>query len=162
MKLVYWANVEGRLFWTRGMLYYHNVDFEDENINAPAEGRNGWNEQQELEKKGFIKPDLPYLEDGDVKLVESFAIAKYVARKIKCYAENEKDLQVQEQIEALLNAYLERIISLRWGPEGEGLDAEREDFKKTIDKKLKPVENLIAKNGGKWICGEKLTEWVPH
>merc|ERR1711912_43923 len=82
------------------MLYYHNVDFEDD-ILTPPEGRVRWGkEKQELEKRGFIKPDLPYFEDGDVKLVESFAIGKYVARKIKCHAENEKDLQIQEQIES--------------------------------------------------------------
>lgn len=141
------------------MFHYYNVKFEDCILATPEDIQRFNQGKPEMESNGFIKGDLPYFEDGDVKLVESFAIGKYVGRKLKCFAENEKDLQVQEQIESLLNAFLERIISLRWGPEGEALEIEKKTFIQTIEKKLKPVENLIGKNGGDWICGTKLT-WV--
>ena len=94
-----------------------------------------------------------------MKLVESFAIGKYVGRKTGCIAKKEKEIQIQEQTESLLNAFLERIIALRWGPETPELEEERTDFKRNIADKLKPVETLIARNGNSWICGEKLV-WV--
>merc|ERR1712066_9909 len=59
----------------------------------------------------------------------------------------------------ILNAFMERVVNLRWGPEGEGLDKTRELFKQRICDKLAPIEKLINQHGGKWICGEKLT-WV--
>ena len=53
MKLVYYG-IPGRVFWTRGMLHYYNVEFEDKIVKGDA------NEvQQNMENNGFIKQDLP-------------------------------------------------------------------------------------------------------
>ena len=75
MKLYYYA-VPGRIFWTKGMLYYHDVEFE----HVVIKDGNEWGElQATMNSSGkFIKADNPYLIDGDVHLVESLAIAKYV------------------------------------------------------------------------------------
>merc|ERR1711879_744731 len=110
-------------------------------------------------KAGFLTADIPYLEDGDVKMVESLAITKYVARKLKCTATSEQDMLTQDQAESVVNCFVERIVELRWMPETEETKQEQEDFKKSIYKKLEPMQQLIKKNGDRWICGAKLT-WV--
>lgn len=146
------------------MLHYHNVDFEFVPIKLPmVEGSPGkdWETiQEDMKKSGnYIKEDTPFLEDGDVYLVESTAIAKYCARKTGCIAKTEKELQSQDQAEGILSSFMERLANLRWGPEGEKMDEQREVFKQRMADKLSAIERLINKNGGRWICGETLT-WV--
>ena len=47
-----------------------------------AEARAKWAvDKAELPKKGFHFPNLPYMIDGDVKIVQSLAILKHIARK---------------------------------------------------------------------------------
>ena len=81
--LGYWKT-RGRANGIRTMLNFCAVDFEDymyEVGAAPIHSKDSWfTVKQSI---GLDFPNLPYLIDGDLKLTESLAIYKYVARKYR-------------------------------------------------------------------------------
>ncbi|KAF7492544.1 hypothetical protein SSS_10122 [Sarcoptes scabiei] len=89
--LGYW-NIRGLAQPIRMMLSYAGVDFVDKRYNygpAPDFDRSEWlNEKFNL---GLDFPNLPYYIDGDVKLTQSLAILRYLARKHKLDGHNEQE-----------------------------------------------------------------------
>ena len=66
------------------MFAYCNVDFEDKMYevgDGPDFDRSSWLDVKQT--LGFEYPNLPYLIDGKVKLTETVAIMKYIAKKYK-------------------------------------------------------------------------------
>ena len=75
-KLGYWAT-RGRGQVLRLLLAYSGLDWEEKTYKDPSQ----WFGAGDKAKLGFDFPNLPYLINGDFKLTESIAIAKYIIRK---------------------------------------------------------------------------------
>jgi len=61
----------------RLLLAYSGLDWEEKTYKDPSQ----WFGAGDKAKLGFDFPNLPYLINGDFKLTESIAIAKYIIRK---------------------------------------------------------------------------------
>ncbi len=81
-RLGYWS-LRGRAQPIRLLLSYTKTDFEDFQYSGPEK----WFGPSDKNGLGLDFPNLPYLIHGDVKLTETNAILKYVAKKY-----GEKDL----------------------------------------------------------------------
>jgi glutathione S-transferase len=98
IKLGYWAT-RGRGQIPRLLLAYSGLEWE----NVAYVGAEKWFGAGDKTKLGLDFPNLPYLIDGDFKMTESGAIARYI-----CKRSNKKDLlgkTVQDEgtIEMLLS-----------------------------------------------------------
>jgi glutathione S-transferase len=110
--LGYW-NIRGLAQPIRLLLAYSGTEYEDKRYNvgpAPDFDRSEWlNDKQNL---GLDFPNLPYYLDGDVKLTQSVAILRHIARKNKLDGKNEQEKLRVELVEQQLvdnNMALARI-----------------------------------------------------
>ena len=79
--LGYWS-IRGLAHQIRHMFAYLNVDFENKMYttgDAPDFDKSEW--ENEKNTLGLEYPNLPYLIDGEVRLTETVAIMRYVAKK---------------------------------------------------------------------------------
>ncbi|XP_031142610.1 glutathione S-transferase Mu 3-like isoform X2 [Sander lucioperca] len=81
MKLAYW-DIRGLAQPARLLLEYTGTKYEDKFYicgEAPDYDKSCWFDEKPT--LGMDFPNLPYLEDGDRKIVQSNAIMRYIARK---------------------------------------------------------------------------------
>ncbi|RXN08538.1 glutathione S-transferase Mu 3-like protein [Labeo rohita] len=100
MKLAYW-DIRGLAQPIRLLLEYTGTKYEEKFYScgeAPNYDRSCW--LNEKEKLGMDFPNLPYLEDGDTKVVQSNAIMRYIARKHNLCGETEEE---QTRVDILEN-----------------------------------------------------------
>lgn len=99
MKLGYWA-MRGRGQVLRLLLTYTGLDWEEVTYKEVSQ----WFGGGDKTKLGLEFPNLPYLINGEFKLTESNAIAKYIIRK-----SNKKDLLGKNAED---EARIEMVLSL--------------------------------------------------
>ncbi|RWS19273.1 glutathione S-transferase Mu 1-like protein, partial [Leptotrombidium deliense] len=151
--LGYW-DLRGICESIRYLLHFAEVEFEDKRYtfgSAPDYGCPEWkNDKFNL---GLDFPNLPYLFDGDVKLTQSLAILRYLARKYKLVGESEAEtmrLDVLEQ--ELLDLRLKLAKVVYSGPAYEKL---REEYLKILPEKLQLLSNYLGDK--KFVNGNKVT-----
>ncbi|KAL3185722.1 hypothetical protein MRX96_028625 [Rhipicephalus microplus] len=113
--LAYWAGIRGIVEPIRYMLEYAGVPYENKTyplLDKPTkeECKVAWLEDKAaLAGQGFGFPNLPYLVDGEVKMVQSLAIMRYLARKHGLAVPDSKPIEAArvEMLEAQIN-------DLRW------------------------------------------------
>ncbi|KAI3357374.1 hypothetical protein L3Q82_015806, partial [Scortum barcoo] len=91
MKLAYW-DTRGLAQPIRLLLEYTDTKYEDKFYvcgEAPNYDKSCWFDEKPKLKMDF--PNLPYLEDGDRKIVQSNAIMRYIARKHNLCGETEDE-----------------------------------------------------------------------
>lgn len=97
--LGYW-DIRGLAEPARAMLAYGGVDFEDKRYkcgDVPPYDRSVW-----LDVKftlGLDFPNLPYMMDGDIKITESWAIYRHIARKVGLMPKSTNDQAICEMLE---------------------------------------------------------------
>nr|ABL09318.1 allergen Ale o 8 [Aleuroglyphus ovatus] len=123
----------------RSLLAYAGVDFTDKRYSrADGKGQEWLNEKFNL---GFDFPNLPYLIDGNVKLTQTLAILRYLARKYKLDGANEAEknaIAVLEQQVTDLNVALFKTI---FDPNFETVKVE---YLKNLPDSLKQISNFIG------------------
>ncbi|RWS11965.1 glutathione S-transferase Mu 1-like protein [Dinothrombium tinctorium] len=151
--LGYW-DLRGIASPIRFLLNFADVDFEDKRYKygpAPDFDKNEWlNEKLSL---GLDFPNLPYYIDGDVKLTQSNAILRYLARKYKLGGETEEEfirLDLAEQQLFDLRLQLIRVVY-----DVAGYEKAREDYLKELPDKLQLLSNFLGDR--KFILGDKIT-----
>jgi len=136
----------------RYLLEYVGDKYEYKNWSDVPEP--GWfGEKQNL---GLEFPNLPYLIDGNTKLTQSYAILKYLGRKHKLDATDEKGRQELDQLEGVLGD-----LRVRWGMFCYMAADFEADKKKLHDESFTPVlkqldQHLADKT---YLVGDKLT-WL--
>jgi len=121
------------------MLEYLGVDY----VMDYVTDREGW-----LEEKynlGMDFPNLPVYTDGNVKMSQSLAIMKFIARKYqhgKLYPEGEEDLRRAEAAEGFLIDLRVAWGRLCYNPDFEKL---KDGFEREIPGKFRPLEQVLAK-----------------
>lgn len=151
--LAYW-DVRGFAQAIRNLLVYKGVEFEDKRYphGPPPEYSCGEWLRQKFEL-GLKFPNLPYYMDGDVKITQSLAILRYLARKYDLNARNDLEateldvLEQQAQDLCLILAY-EAVPMPRYK---QGLKS----YAENVGDKLEPWAKHLA--GLKWVLGERLT-----
>ncbi|KAL1442435.1 hypothetical protein MTO96_046422 [Rhipicephalus appendiculatus] len=158
--LAYWAGIRGIVEPIRYMLEYAGVPYENKTypiLDKPTkeECKAAWLEDKAaLAKQGFGFPNLPYLVDGEVKMVQSLAIMRYLARKHGLAVPDSKPAEAAriDMLEAQVN-------DLRWNLIYYCFD----DYFATVMRNFADalpghVESLSRSLGDrKWLAGDQLT-----
>lgn len=105
--LGYWK-IRGLAQYIRHLISYTGIQFEEVLYDNPDK----WF-KEDKEKLGFDFPNLPYLIDGDFKLTESAAIAKYVINKSGKTELLGKSLHDQGTLENLIGVLNDGLKELR-------------------------------------------------
>lgn len=150
--LGYWK-IRGLAQPIRLLLTYAGEDFENvmyEQGDAPDYSRESW--MSVKQSMGLDFPNLPYYMDGDVKITQSNAILKHIARKHKLDGATEKEKAVVDMMLDQAMDLRNGIVRLCYNKDYESLKG---DYFKNIPTALalfeKKLENSL------WFAGDKIT-----
>jgi len=135
------------------MLAYAGEEYEDklyEVGDGPEFNRDAWlNEKASLE---LDFPNLPFYIDGDVKLTQSNAIYRHIARKHKLYGADNKEAAIIDMLADQIMDLRNDFVRLCYNPNYKNL---RKSYDEALPKKLQPFEDFLAKK--KFLVGDKVT-----
>ena len=148
-KLGYWA-IYGAAQPSRYLLEYLGADYEEERYTP--ETAKVWFEEHKA-NLGLDFPNLPYYLDGDVKITESMAILRHIARKNKPDLLG-KDLAEKAKFENLFFLFANWKTDLA----GHCYKDNHEELKpKLLEAANKKLEQLDKVVGAAWLVGEQFT-----
>jgi len=144
--LGYW-NIRGLAQPIRLLLAYSGTEYEDKRYDDP----NTW---FDTDKKtlGLDFPNLPYYIDGDLKLTQSLAIIRHIARQTKLDGQSEEEqlrVGLVEQQLVDLNTAFTRIC---YDPNFETLKV---DYLKNLPNNLELLSNFLGERP--FLAGESVT-----
>ncbi|KAL4226000.1 Glutathione S-transferase Mu 3 [Mactra antiquata] len=153
-ELGYWK-IRGLAAPIRLLLTYAGKEFKDTQYecgDAPDYNRDAWNSVKPKYGEFLDFPNLPYYIDGDVKITQSNAILKHIARKYQLDGETEKE-------KALVDMLLDQAMDLRNGIVRLCYNPDYENLKVAYFESLPPNLALYEKRLSKstWFAGEKVT-----
>jgi len=136
VTLKYW-DLRGLMESQRLMLEYLGVDY----VMDYVTDREKW--FAEKYNLGVDFPNLPLYTDGDVKMSQSLAIMKFIARKYdrKLYPDGEEQLRWAETAEGFLVDLRIQWSRLCYNPDFEKL---KNDFEREIPNKFRAMEQVLA------------------
>lgn len=151
--LGYW-DIRGNTEPIRMILHYANSPFQDKRYqygSTPETLRSQWlNDKFNL---GLDFPNLPYFIDGELKLTQSTAILRHVARQHNLLGEN--DLQ-QARLEMLEQQAIDlRVALTSICYNVQQFDQLKPEFVRSIPERLKPWSTVLGEN--KYLAGDRLT-----
>ncbi|XP_050164891.1 glutathione S-transferase 2-like [Myiozetetes cayanensis] len=152
VTLGYW-DVRGLTHAIRLLLEYTETPYQERQYRlgpAPDFDTKDWT--NEKEKLGLDFPNLPYLIDGPVKLTQSNAILRYIARKHNLCGETEQEKQRVDVLENQLMDFRMGFIRLCYDPDFEKLKA---GYLEQLPKKLQEFSRFLGSRT--WFAGDKLT-----
>ncbi|XP_055354082.1 glutathione S-transferase-like [Paramacrobiotus metropolitanus] len=94
----YWE-IRGFVMPIRYLLEYVGQEYEFKSYNLNDQNEWRQNDKQNL---GLEFPNLPYFIDGDLKITQSNAIVRYLARKHGLIAKNDEDALEQDTIDGIV------------------------------------------------------------
>jgi len=97
---------------------------------------------------------VPRLTNGKVSLVQSNAIARYLARKFNLYGSNSTEHALVDQWIDTAEDIRSKIGRLLFGPPDEKIHAEYVPWAEAL---LGNIEKAVVRNGSKYIVGNQLT-----
>jgi len=156
--LGYW-NVRGLGAQLRYMLRYCGVDFEqelyDQVFDDAAEGYERWNRDEWFSvkfKKGLDFPNLPYFIDGDVRLTQSSAIARYICAKYKpdLAGSNPAEVGAAAMLEGKLSDLNSALDKIAFFPDGT-----RERLQEKMKEGLAPLHEYLGDK--QFLLGDHVT-----
>jgi glutathione S-transferase len=151
MILGYW-DIRGLAQPARLMLEHCGEQYEDKKYScgpAPNFDRSSWlNEKFTL---GLDFPNLPYLVDGDIKISQSNAVYRYIARKHNLCGTTEKEQALvdmcADQIMDMRNAAVRHFYAKN--------PPNKDDYAKNVQTTLKAFDTFLAEKP--WLCGQEIT-----
>ncbi|XP_018027524.1 glutathione S-transferase Mu 4-like [Hyalella azteca] len=152
--LGYWA-IRGLAQVPRYMLVFAEVEFEEKQYTwgtAPDFDRGEWTSVKD--NLGLEFPNLPYFIDGEVKMTESSAITKHLARRYNLLGSTEEEHIRVDMAEGIIADILCAVSTLCHDPE---FETKLVTFIENLDVSLLKLAKLIKNNS--FVIGEKLT-WV--
>ena len=140
----------------RLMLRHVGVDFIDKQYltgPAPAYERPEWNKDKI--SLGFDFPNVPYWIDGSLKLTESWAILKHIARMNKQFYPNHDDEELKcDMLQGVLEQFRYRFIDMCYSKNSEQFAILKQTFLDSLDNSLDKFEIFMKDN--KWLVGNSL------
>ncbi|XP_070574574.1 glutathione S-transferase Mu 1-like [Ptychodera flava] len=150
--IAYWK-IRGLAQPIRYLVEYAEIDYKEKLYEcgpAPDFSRECWlGEKYTL---GLPFPNLPYIIDGDVKLTQSNAILRYLARKANLLGTSDKEVirvdLMAEQSMDLRNYMVDHFYNPKW-------EEMKENFLKTVAGLLKDFSDFLGQNP--WFAGQNIT-----
>merc|ERR1712168_58553 len=154
-ELGYW-DIRGLGQPIRFLLEYTGTEFTDTLFSVKGEAPN-WDTSHWMDvkfTKGLDFPNLPYYIDGDVKLTQSHAILRYIARKNNLCGQNEKESYRCDLMSAMCMDFFTGWFKLCYGVNGPWEEA-KAAYLADLPAKLKPFEDFLGDNP--WFAGKNIT-----
>ncbi|XP_078402473.1 glutathione S-transferase Mu 1-like [Cetorhinus maximus] len=152
MTLGYW-DIRGLAQPIRLLLEYTGTEYEEKFYScgeAPNYDKSCWFDVKP--KLGLDFPNLPYLLDGDVKITQSNAIMRYIARKHKLAGETDDEKVRVDMLENQAMDFRMGLVRIAYNPDFENLKA---DYLKGLPNLLKQFSDFLGKKP--WFAGDKIT-----
>jgi len=149
--LGYW-DIRGLAEPIRLMLEHAGQSYDQEKYlagPAPTYDRSQWLDKKE--KMGLDFPNLPYYMDGDVKMTESWAIMRHVARKNNLLPDD-NSAHLCDQAQGVISDFRMSFVMMCYR---DGFAENKKNFFAALPAKLTRFDDYLGKN--KWMSGEKLT-----
>ncbi|XP_069545064.1 glutathione S-transferase Mu 3-like [Brachyistius frenatus] len=151
MKLAYW-DIRGLAQPARLLLEYTGTKYENKFYvcgEAPNYDKSCWFDEKD--KLGLAFPNLPYLEDGDRKIVQSNAIMRYIAHKHNLCGETEDERVRVDIMENQAMDFRNGFVRLCYSD----FDKLKPEYLKTLAGSLKQLSSFLGDR--KWFAGDKIT-----
>ncbi|KAL7636035.1 UNVERIFIED_CONTAM: hypothetical protein RMT77_013853 [Armadillidium vulgare] len=150
--LGYW-NVRGLGHYIRFILEYTGEDYVEKIYGfgpAPEYSKSNWRNEQF--DHGLDFPNLPYYIDGDVKLTQSVAILKHIARKHNLLPKTDAEISKADMLEYEAMDLKMGFIRLTLGQDYE---EKKNDFiEQIMEPKLTCLSKWLGNND--WFLGSKI------
>ena len=152
--LCYW-DIRGLAQPIRLLLTYVGTDFEDKLLScgpAPDFDKSCWFDNKF--SHGLDFPNLPYYIDGDVKVTQSNAILRFIARKYnkELLGKNETEMALADMMAEESMDFRNGWVSLCYHPD---FDNRKTAYLENLDKKLAQFSAFLGKKS--WYAGETIT-----
>ncbi|CAN9516199.1 unnamed protein product [Ophioblennius macclurei] len=151
MILAYW-DIRGLAQPIRLLLEYTGSNYEEKFFfcgDAPDYDKTTWFEEKP--KLGMDFPNLPYLVDGDRKLVQSNAIMRYIARKHNMCGETEDEKVRVDLLENQAMDFRNQFVILCYV----NYDTKKDEYLKNLSTTLGSFSAFLGER--KWFAGDKIT-----
>jgi len=152
--LAYWA-VRGFAQPIKMMLAHAGAEWEDKEYflgPPPTFDRSSWfNEKFKL---GLEFPNLPYWVDGDLKITQSIAITRHVARQNGLAGTTDAERTRIDVVEQQIVDYRSHAGGLFYQPKAE-YEAKKPEYEKNLQDKYQALSNYLGDR--KWFAGENLS-----
>lgn len=153
-ELGYWK-IRGLAQPIRLLLTYVGEDFKDtqyEQGDAPDYSREAWYSVKPKFAKELDFPNLPYYIDGDVKITQSNAILKHIARKHKLDGETDREKAVVDMLLDQAMDLRNGVVRLCYNKDYEKL---KDEYFTNVQPQLAAFEKKLGDNP--WFVGNKVT-----
>jgi len=150
--LAYW-DLRGLAEPIRLMMEYSQMEYEQKLFRvgpAPEYSRACWMDIKE--SSGLDFPNLPYYVDGDVKICESWAIMRHIARANNLLPEGTVANALCDQAQGVVQDFRMSFVMLCYQP---NFDENKKNFFASLPVKMTRFNNYLGKH--KWLAGDKLT-----
>ncbi|NXX45712.1 GSTM2 transferase, partial [Tricholaema leucomelas] len=152
LTLGYW-DIRGLAHGIRMLLEYTETPYQEKRyVFGPAPDFDWSDWTKEKQNLGLDFPNLPYLIDGPVKLTQSNAILRYIARKHNMCGETEQEKAYVDMLENHFMDFQTRIGDLCYSPDFEKL---KPAYLEQLLGKLQELSRFLGSR--KWFVGDKLT-----
>ncbi|XP_061700774.1 glutathione S-transferase Mu 3-like [Syngnathoides biaculeatus] len=151
LKLAYW-DIRGLAQPIRLLLEYTETPYEEKFFScgeAPDYDKSCWFDVKP--HLGMDFPNLPYLEDGDRKIVQSNAIMRYIARKHNLCGQSEDEKVRVDILENQAMDFRNGFVRLCYTD----FDKLKPGYLQALPDVLKQFSKFLG--GRKWFAGEKIT-----
>ncbi|XP_072306213.1 glutathione S-transferase mu, tandem duplicate 1 [Eucyclogobius newberryi] len=151
MKLAYW-DIRGLAQPIRLLLEYTGSSYEEKLYScgdAPNYDKSCWTDVKP--KLGLYFPNLPYLEDGDVKITQSNAIMRYIARKHNLCGESDDEKVRVDILENQAMDFRNGFVMLCY----RDFDGMKAGYLENLPNTLGQFSKFLGDR--KWFAGEKIT-----
>lgn len=152
VQLGYWK-IRGLAQPIRLLLKYVGQDFEDvqyEQGDGPEFSRAKWLSVKPT--MGLDFPNLPYLIDGDIKITQSNAILRHIARKHNLDGKDEKSKVLVDIMENQAMDFRNGLVRLCYGPD---FEKNKEAYLKNVVDMLDLFEKFLGDKP--WFAGNEIT-----
>ncbi|GBO10782.1 Glutathione S-transferase Mu 1 [Araneus ventricosus] len=144
--LAYW-NIRGLSEPILYLLHYKNVDFENKTY---VHGTDNW--RKDKFNLGLDFPNLPYYLEDDIKISQSTAILRYLARKYDLDGKDDRQKVLASMVE-------QQLVDLRFNlfllmQNGE-IESEKAEFVKNLPNHMKLWEKFLGNK--KFLLGDNIT-----
>jgi len=119
-------------------------------LSGPEFSREAWLSVKNT--LGLDFPNLPYLIDGDIKITQSNAILRYIARKYNLCGSTEAERILVDMLECEAMDFRNGFVRVCYNPAMESL---RDDYIKNVKQKIKRFSDFLGEK--QWFAGGQIT-----
>lgn len=148
--LAYWS-IRGLAQPIRLLLAYTGTEYEDKRyVVGPGFDKSCWFDVKFT--LGLDFPNLPYYIDGDVKLTQSNAILRYIARKHNLIGTDDNEKTRVDLMENEIGDFRNGWVRLCYSP---NFDELKDDYIKAVPLQLSQFSKYLKDY--KWLAGENIS-----